>query len=118
MILSNYYRYVFFVFTFFLNMDIKRISEKDWIMKNSKHKKFKKVALLWHDIKSSNEAWIEEKDILKNDIAVCTDVGFIYKVTKDKLWLFTSYSYEGNDLSVGGLTMFPRGCIKKIERIN
>jgi len=60
MILSNYYRYVFFIFTFFLNVVIKRISEKDWIMKNSK-KKFKKVALLWHDIKSSNEACMDRR---------------------------------------------------------
>jgi hypothetical protein len=44
--------------------------------------------------------------------------GYIFKKTKDKLWLFTSYSYdEDKSLSVGGLTVFPVKVIKKIERI-
>jgi hypothetical protein len=57
-------------------------------------------------------------DVLKNDIAVCEDTGYIFNKTKDKLWLFTSYSYdEDKSLSVGGLTVFPVKVIKKIERI-
>jgi hypothetical protein len=61
---------------------------------------------------------LDESDVLKNDIAVCEDIGYIFKKTKDKLWLFTSYSYDENkSLSVGGLTVFPVKVIKKIERI-
>ena len=52
------------------------------------------------------------------DVAICSDTGFVYKKTKDKLWLFTSYSYDTeNNLSVGGLTVFPVNTIKKIEKI-
>jgi hypothetical protein len=76
------------------------------------------VKITWWDITQSNEAWIDKDDILKNDISVCEDTGYIFKKTKDKLWLFTSYSYDENkSLSVGGLTVFPVKVIKKIERI-
>jgi hypothetical protein len=76
------------------------------------------VKLTWEDIQASSEAWIDESDVLKNDIAVCEDIGYIFKKTKDKLWLFTSYSYdEDKSLSVGGVTVFPVKVIKKIERI-
>ena len=56
-----------------------------------------------------------EDDILNHDIATCSDVGYIYKKTKDKLWLFSSFSKDENGLAVGGLTCFPLGVIKKIE---
>lgn len=76
------------------------------------------VKLTWWDIQSANESWIEEEDILTNDIAVCEDTGYIFSKSKDKLWLFTSYSYDDDKkLSVGGLTVFPLKTIKKIERI-
>jgi hypothetical protein len=40
------------------------------------------------------------------------------KSQRTKLWLFTSYSYDDDKkLSVGGLTTFLLGVIKKIERI-
>jgi len=79
---------------------------------------FPHVKIFWSDIQSSNEAWIEEQDILKEDTAYCCDTGFIFKKNSEKLWLFTSYSYDKKkNLSIGGLTVFPIGCIKKIERI-
>jgi hypothetical protein len=55
---------------------------------------YQHVRITWWDIQQSNEAWIDEDDVLKNDIAVCQDTGYIFKKTKDKLWLFTSYSYD------------------------
>ena len=76
------------------------------------------VKLTWWDIQQSNEAWIEANDVVKNDIAVCKDVGYIFKKTKDKLYLFTSYSYDKEkNLTVGGLTVFPTKTIQKIEII-
>jgi hypothetical protein len=30
------------------------------------------VRITWWDIQQSNEAWIDEENILKNDIAVCS----------------------------------------------
>jgi hypothetical protein len=48
---------------------------------------YQHVRITWWDIQQSNEAWIDEDDVLKNDIAVCQDTGYIFKKTKDKLWL-------------------------------
>lgn len=79
--------------------------------------KYQKVKLTWWDITSSTEAWVNEKDIEDNDVSICEDVGYLYKKTRDKLWLFTSYSEDDNGMDVGGLTCFPRGCVKKIEVI-
>ena len=56
--------------------------------------KYKRVKIVWWDICSSDEAWTSEDDILNHDIATCSDVGYIYKKTKDKLWLFSSFSKE------------------------
>ena len=62
-------------------------------MKNTgKENKFRyeKVKITWWDIVTCEEAWVGEEDILDHDISVCQDVGYIYKKTRDKLWLFTS----------------------------
>ena len=86
--------------------------------KKSGVNKFPHVKIIWEDIQQSNEAWIDEENILENDIAICEDTGYVFKKSKTKLWLFTSYSYDDDGkLSVGGLTVFPLGVIKKIERI-
>jgi len=82
---------------------------------NQKKFKYQRVKVIWWDITSSPSAWVHEDDIESNDISICEDVGYIYKKTKEKLWLFTSYSEDENGMDVGGLTCFPRGCIKKIE---
>ena len=77
----------------------------------------KLVKITWWDIKSSEKSWIAEDEIMKEDIAICYDVGWIWKQTKDKLWLFTSYSFDELGMDVGGVTTFPMGVIKKIEEI-
>jgi hypothetical protein len=33
---------------------------------------YQHVRITWWDIQQSNEAWIDEDDVLKNDIAVCS----------------------------------------------
>ena len=79
--------------------------------------KYKLFKITWWDIQTSEKSWINEDDILQEDIAVCHDVGYIFKRSKDKLWLFTSY-HEGKDsFDVGGLTVLPIGVIKNIEEI-
>jgi hypothetical protein len=40
------------------------------------------LRITWWDIQQSNEAWIDEDDVLKNDIAVCQDTGYIFKKQK------------------------------------
>ena len=77
--------------------------------------KFKQVKITWVDICQCDEAWTPESEILDHDVAVCTDVGYIYAKDKYTLWLFTSYSEDENGLSVGGITAFPKGCIKSIK---
>ena len=79
--------------------------------------KFKQVKITWVDICQCDEAWTPEKEILDHDVAECEDVGWIYKKTRDKLWLFTSYSEDEYGFSVGGLTCIPTGVIKKIKVI-
>jgi len=75
------------------------------------------VKVTWLDPCQSTEAWIPEDEILEHDVATCVDVGYIYKKTKSKIWLFTSYSRDSKGLEVGGLQCIPTGCIKKIEVI-
>lgn len=75
------------------------------------------VKITWWDIQTSEKSWINQDDILQEDIAVCYDVGYIYKKTKDKLWLFTSYHEGKDDFDIGGLTVYPLGVIKNIEII-
>ena len=83
----------------------------------SKQKKFKHVRVTWFDPCQSDEAWIPEEEILQHNVATCVDIGYIYKKTKSKLWIFTSYSRDDKGLEVGGLQCIPVGCIKKIEVI-
>ena len=80
-----------------------------------KQKKFKHVKVTWFDPCQSDEAWIPEEEILQHNVATCVDIGYIYKKTKSKLWIFTSYSRDDKGLEVGGLQCIPTGCIKKIE---
>ena len=80
-----------------------------------KQKKFKHVKVTWFDPCQSDEAWIPEEEILQHNVATCVDIGYIYKKTKSKLWIFTSYSRDDKGLEVGGLQCIPVGCIKKIE---
>ena len=78
-------------------------------------KKFKHVRITWVDPCQCNEAWIPEDEILDHDVATCVDVGYIYKKTKTKMWIFSSHSTDSDGLEVGGLQCIPTGCIKKIE---
>ena len=87
-------------------------------MKNTgKENKFRydKVKIIWWDICTCEAAWVNEEEILDHDISVCQDVGYIYKKTRDKLWLFTSYSEDEDGMDVGNLTCYPRQVVKKIE---
>ena len=78
---------------------------------------YKLVKITWWDIKSSEKSWLSIDEIENEDVAICIDVGYIYKKTNDKLWLFTSYSFDDVGMDIGGVTTFPMGVIKKIEVI-
>ena len=76
--------------------------------------KYKHVKITWYDITSSEESWTHESEIKSFKPAICEDTGYIYAKDKYTLWLFTSYSEDEDGLSVGGITAFPKGCIKSI----
>jgi hypothetical protein len=46
--------------------------------KKSGVNKFPHVKIIWEDIQQSNEAWIDEENILENDIAICSDTGLYF----------------------------------------
>ena len=77
--------------------------------------KYKRVKITWFDITSSEEAWTHESEIKNFKPAICEDTGYIYAKDKYTLWLFTSYSEDEDGLSVGGITAFPKGCIRSIK---
>ena len=84
-------------------------------------KKFKKhqpYEITWVDIQSDDTAWVDNDEIQKQDVAVCKDVCYIYSKTDDKLIAYTSYSYDNDgNISRGGITAFPAGCIKEIKKL-
>jgi hypothetical protein len=43
---------------------------------------YQHVRITWWDIQQSSEAWIDEENILENDIAICSDTGYIFKKSK------------------------------------
>jgi len=86
--------------------------------KNDKKIKYPRVRIEWWDIQQSEEAWMHEDEINKEDVAYCVDEGYLYKRTRDKVWLFSSYSINDNGtLDCGNVNVFPRGCVKKITKL-
>ena len=43
------------------------------------------------------------------------DVGYLFSKDAKMLKIFTSYSYDGDKLTIGTITVFPRSVVKKIE---
>ena len=85
-------------------------------MISSKHKfKYKRVKVIWQDI-VTDPSWFEDlKDVDKLTYAWCEDTGYLYYKDKKMVKIFTSYSYDGDRLSIGTITTFPRSIVKKIE---
>ena len=54
-------------------------------------------------------------DVEKLTYAWCEDVGYLFSKDAKMLKIFTSYSYDGDKLSIGTVTVFPRSIVKKIE---
>jgi len=86
-------------------------------MKNTgKEKKFKykRVRLYWQDIVSNSE-WMTLDKAKDQTFSWCEDTGYLYYKDKKMLKIFTSYSYDGDKLTIGTVTTFPRSVVKKIE---
>ena len=54
-------------------------------------------------------------DVDKMTYAWCQDTGYLYSKDEKMLKIFTSYSYDGDKLTIGNVTVFPRSVVKKIE---
>ena len=77
--------------------------------------KYKRVKIIWQDI-VTDPAWFDDlSDVEKLTYAWCEDVGYLFSKDAKMLKIFTSYSYDGDKLSIGTVTVFPRSIVKKIE---
>ena len=85
-------------------------------MTSSKPKfKYKRVKIIWQDI-MTDPSWFDDlADVDKLCYSWCQDVGYLYYKDKKMLKIFTSYSYDGDKLTIGTVTTFPRSVVKKIE---
>ena len=77
--------------------------------------KYKRVKIIWQDI-VTDPSWFDSvSDVEKLTYAWCEDVGYLFSKDAKMLKIFTSYSYDGDKLSIGTVTVFPRSIVKKIE---
>ena len=85
-------------------------------MTSSKPKfKYKRVKIIWQDI-VTNPEWFEDlSDVDKLSYSWCEDTGYLYYKDNKMLKIFSSFSYDGDKLSIGTVTTFPRCVVKKIE---
>ena len=88
-------------------------------MTSSKPKfKYKRVKIIWQDI-VTNPEWFEDlSDVDRLTYSWCEDTGYLYYKDKKMLKIFSSFSYDGDKLTVGTVTTFPRSVVKKIEVLN
>jgi|TARA_A100001391_G_C5053868_1_gene274183 hypothetical protein len=53
----------------------------------------------WIDSGLCDPTWIEAKSYVKKPMPICLTVGWLYKKTKDKTILFSSYSLEDDEFA-------------------
>jgi len=77
--------------------------------------KYKRVKVIWQDI-ITDASWFDSlEDVDKLNFQWCEDVGFLYSKDTKTVKIFTSFNFDGDKLSVGNVTVFPRSVVKKIE---
>ena len=77
--------------------------------------KYKRVKIIWQDI-VTDPSWFDDlNDVDKLNFAWCEDTGYLFSKDAKMLKIFTSYSYDGDKLTIGTVTTFPRSVVKKIE---
>jgi len=70
------------------------------------------LLITWDDI-VSDRAWIEDKKAQTYQPAVCKDVGWFLNSDKLNIRIFNSV----NDNEEKGITVIPKGVIRKVQRI-
>ena len=77
--------------------------------------KYKRVKIIWVDITSSSSWYDDLKDVDDFTYSWCEDIGYLYYKDSKVVKIFTSFNYDGDKLSVGTVTVYPRSVVKKIE---
>ena len=85
------------------------------IMKKVNKFPYKRVRIIWQDI-VTDASWFDSlEDVDKLNFQWCEDIGYLYSKDKKSVKIFTSFKYDGDKLSVGTVTVYPRFNVKKIE---
>jgi hypothetical protein len=77
--------------------------------------KYKRVKIIWQDIVTDPSWYDSLEDVEKLTYSWCEDTGYLFSKNAKMVKIFTSYSYDGNKLTIGTVTVFPRAVVKKIE---
>ena len=76
--------------------------------------KYKRVKIIWIDPTSSSSWYDDLKDVDDFTYSFCEDIGYLYYKDSKVVKIFTSFNYDGDKLSVGNITAYPKSCVKKI----
>ena len=77
--------------------------------------KYKRVKIIWQDI-ITDASWFDSlEDVEKLTFQWCEDIGYLFSKDSKMVKIFTSFNYDGDKLSVGTVTVYPRAVVKKIE---
>ena len=77
--------------------------------------KYKRVKIIWQDI-ITDASWFDSlEDVEKLNFQWCEDIGYLFSKDTKIVKIFTSFNYDGDKLSVGNVTAYPRSVVKKIE---
>ena len=77
--------------------------------------KYKRVKVIWQDI-ITDASWFDSlEDVEKLTFQWCEDIGYLFSRDTKTVKIFTSFNYDGDKLSVGTVTVYPRSVVKKIE---
>ena len=80
--------------------------------------KYELYKIHWEDI-LSDSAWASETEFDRMSVSRCISIGFIYRKTKDYIWIFSSYEIDTvGEITFGDRTVIPASNIKTMEKIN
>ena len=77
--------------------------------------KYKRVKIIWQDIVTDASWFYSLQDVDKLNFQWCEDIGYLFSKDTKTVKIFTSFNYDGDKLSVGTVTVYPRSVVKKIE---
>ena len=80
--------------------------------------KYELYKISWEDI-CSDSGWADTNEFNRMDVSHCISIGFIFKKTKDYIWIFSSYEIDNaSEITFGDRTVIPASNIKTMEKIN